>query len=161
MWQDSKFAVALLLGRFCHHRKKEKEKCLSVMAVCLSQEIKAELNRDHIFCRDNPFYSHTISASSLIAGDDRSMNRTTIIIFAVLSLQWKYNEGLEECWYCIFGLSCPVLEESWCQIPWFPQRIAKGCNSTHSLTECRHWPEIQRVCSSSGLHTLCSFSAPV
>lgn len=28
-------------------------------------------------------------------------------------------------------LDCPVLECSLCQIPWFPQRIVKCCNSAH------------------------------
>lgn len=104
--------------------------------------MKAEMNRDPIFCCDNHFHSHIRSLLSLMASDDRSVIQTTAIIITVaplcpspcpvLSLQWKYNERSEECWYCIFGLSCP-------QGKLVPTSLVSSENCERAVTQHTAW----------------------
>lgn len=65
-------------------QKKKKSLPLSMGAVeairTAKREMKAEMNRDPIFCCDNHFHSHTLSPLSLMARDDHSVSRTTAII---------------------------------------------------------------------------------
>lgn len=78
--------------------------------------------------------------------------------FSIVSLQWKHSEGLEECWYCIFGLFCQRKVNA--KFPGFLWGLQKAVtqHTTWLSVDSNddHWDLVLRACFSLSFCIHCS-----